>query len=369
MGMKLMSLGFACVAFLLMIKAVGVAQQLEHFKMQKINDHVYAFIGWDPTLDLVDGNSYAVLTDEGVFVVDTHQPPICAEANIAEIRKLTNKPVKFILNTHWHGDHNMGNFVYKKAFPEAKIIAQTATREILARRQADWVKEAREGEYAKYIADFEKMLSDGKGYTGNPITEVERERIAKLMVILKKYDQDVRRDEVCIPDMTFEKNLTLYMGGVEIQIRHDGRANTPGDAYVWLPADSILITGDILVHPIPYCFGSNFDEWPAVMDTMLALKPKIILPGHGEVMTDTGYMRMTRDLLADMFGRSKRVYESGVTAADSLNKAVDMFDYRVRYTKGDPALEWVFDNYVVGPALPRILKILKNELGDDKKAN
>ncbi len=367
--MKSLSLWCAGAVIALAMSGVLMGQQLEHFKMQKINEHVYAFIGWDPTLDLVDGNSYAIITDEGVFVVDTHQPPICAEANIAEIRKLTDKPVKFVLNTHWHGDHNMGNFVYKKAFPEAKIIAHSKTREILARRQADWVKEAREGEYEKYITDFGKMLAEGKGYTGQPITAVERERMEKLMVILKKYDQDVRRDEVCIPDMTFEKNLTLFMGGIEIQIRHDGRANTPGDAYVWLPQDSILITGDILVSPIPYCFGSFFNEWPAVIDTMLALGPKVILPGHGEVMTDTAYMRMTRDLIADLFGRAKAAFESGVTAADSLNKAVDMSDYRVRYTKGDPALEWVFDNYVVNPALPRILKILKNELGDDTKAN
>lgn len=348
---------------------MAAAQQMEHFAMQKINDHVYAFIGWDPTLDLVDGNSYAIITDEGVFVVDTHQPPICAEANIAEIRKLTDKPVKFVLNTHWHGDHNMGNFVYKKAFPEATVIAHSKTREILARRQADWVKEAREGEYEKYITDFGKMLAEGKGYTGQPITAVERERMEKLMVILKKYDQDVRRDEVCIPDMTFEKNLTLFMGGIEIQVRHDGRANTPGDAYVWLPQDSVLITGDILVSPVPYCLGSFFDEWPAVLDTMLALKPKVILPGHGEVMTNVSYMMQTRDFLVDLYGRSTKAFESGITTSDSLLKAVDMSDYRSRYTNGDPALDWVFDNYAVNPAIPRILKILKGELGDDRKSN
>jgi len=80
-------------------------------------------------------------------------------------------------------------------------------------------------------------------------------------------------------------------------------------------------------------------------------------------------LRMTRDLIADLFGRAKFAFESGVTTADSLKEAVDMSDYRARYTKGEPALEWVFDNYVVNPALPRILKILKNELGDDTKAN
>ena len=367
--MKFLPYCVGCAVSMIAFAGFAAAQQMEHFKMQKINDRVYAFIGWDPTLDLVDGNSYAIITDEGVFVVDTHQPPICAEANIAEIRKLTDKPVKFVLNTHWHGDHNMGNFVYKKAFPDAKIISHAKTREILARRQADWVKEAREGEYEKYIADFGKMLSDGKGYSGQPITAVERERMEKLLVILKKYNQDVRRDEVCIPDMTFEKSLTLYMGGIEIQIRHDGRANTPGDAYVWLPQDSILITGDILVSPIPYCFGSCFDEWPAVMDTMLALGPKIILPGHGEVMSDANYMTQTRNFLADLYGRSKKAFESGIAAPDSLLKAVDMSDYKERFTNGDPALGWVFDNYAVNPAIPRILKILKGELGDDLKAN
>lgn len=359
----------ASVAILAISAPLAQAQQMEHFRMQKINDHVYAFIGWDPTLDLVDGNSYAILTNEGVFVVDTHQPPSVAEANIAEIRKLTDKPVRFVLNTHWHGDHNMGNFVYKKAYPDVKIISHWKTREILARRQADWVKEARDGEYAKYIADFEKMLAEGKGYTGQPITEVERQRMTRLLPVLKKYDQDVRRDEVCIPDMTFDKEMTIYLGGTEIQIRHSGRANTPGDAYVWLSADGILITGDIVVHPIPYCFGSFQNEWVDVLDTMLALNPKIILPGHGEVQSDTKYLRDVRDLLASLYGQTKAAFEAGITTADSVRAKLDLTEFRSQFTGNDPYMVWVFDNYAVNPSIPRILKILKNELGDDTKAN
>jgi hypothetical protein len=203
----------ACLVSVLALSAPLRAQQMEHFRMEKINDHVYAFIGSDPTLDWVDGNSYVILTDDGVFVVDSHQPPIVAEANIAQIRKLTSKPVKYLLNTHWHGDHNSGNFVYKREFPDVQIISHSKTREILARRMPAWMTEAVNGQYQEYIRDYEKMLADGKSPSGRAWNGVDSARALKVMALLRKYDSDVRRDTAVIPNVTFDSRMTLYMGG------------------------------------------------------------------------------------------------------------------------------------------------------------
>lgn len=345
------------------------AQQMEHFRMEKINDHVYAFIGSDPTLDWVDGNSYAIITDDGVFVIDSHQPPIVAEANIAETRKLTTKPVKYLLNTHWHGDHNTGNFIYKREFPEIQIISHAKTREILSRRMPEWVKEARNGQYAGYIKDYEKMLADGKSPSGRVLNATDSLRANELLALLKKYDQDVRRDTALIPNVTFDSRLILHMGETEIQIRHDGRANTPGDAYVWLPADSILITGDILVHPIPYTFGSFFDEWVIQLDTMLALHPKIICPGHGEIMRDTLYMRTVRDLFASIWTQGKEAYDSGIATADSLRGALDLSAFRTAMAGGDPVRDYLFRAYILYSIPPRLLKQFRGEIGNDLEEN
>lgn len=345
------------------------AQQMEHLRMEKIIDHVYAFIGSDPTLDWVDGNSFVIITDDGVLVVDSHQPPIVAEANIAEIRKLTGQPVKYLLNTHWHGDHNTGNFIYKREFPDIQIISHTKTREILSRRMPEWVNEARNGEYAGYIKEYEKMLAEGKSTSGRALNATDSLRANKLLALLKKYDADVRRDTALIPNVTFDSRLTLHMGKTEIQIRHDCRANTPGDAYVWLPADSILITGDILVHPIPYPFGSFFVEWVIQLDTLLALNPKIVCPGHGDIMRDTLYMRTVRDLFASIWTQGKKAYDSGITTPDSLRSALDLVSFRTTLAGGDPVRDYLFRAYILNSIPGRLLKQLKGEIGDDLEGN
>lgn len=357
------------IAIMVGISSLARSQQMKHFRMEKINDHVYAFIGSDPTLDWVDGNSYAILTDDGVFVVDSHQPPIVAEANIAEIRKVTDKPIKYLLNTHWHGDHNTGNFVFKREYPGIQIIAHTKTREILTRRMPQWVDEARNGEYTKYINMFDSLLAVGKGFSGRALNATDSLRLRKCNELLHRYEQDVRRDTAVLPFVTFDRQLTLHLGGREIQIRHDCRANTPGDAYVWLPQDSILITGDVLVHPIPYPFGSFFDEWVTQLDTMLALHPKIICPGHGDVMHDSEYLRTVRDLFATIWSQGKAAFDRGITTPDSLKNALDLSTFRKKMTQGDPVRDYLFRSYILTSIPPRLIKQFKNEIGDDLEEN
>jgi glyoxylase-like metal-dependent hydrolase (beta-lactamase superfamily II) len=346
-----------------------VAAERIDFKVQKINEHVCAFITPDPSLDWVDGNSYAILTEDGVFVVDAHQSSLIADANIAEIRKLTTKPIRYLLNTHWHGDHNLENPVYKKAFPEIRIMSHWKTWEILERRCPEWVAATQAGEYDTYLTIYQGYLDSAKDESGKPLSDQYRRRYERIVEILKRYGPYAKQDECLLPDLTFDDDMTIYMGGREIEVRHDGRANTPGDAYVWLPQDSILITGDILVHPIPYCFGSFCEEWVAVLDTMLALKPKIILPGHGEPMFDTTYLRNVRDALASLVEQGKRGYAQGIRDADSLRTFIDMTQYRTTFAGDDFDRNWAFDNFMLRPAVGRLLRQLNNELGDDKKAN
>lgn len=353
----------------LLTASTAQAQVREDFRVARINDHVYAFITPDPTLDWVDGNSYAILSDDGVFVVDAHQSSLIAEANIAEIKKLTDKPFKYLLNTHWHGDHNLENPVYKRAFPEILIMSHWKTREILERRCPEWVAATQAGEYDTYLTIYQGYLDSTKDETGQPLTDPYRSRYERIVEILKRYGPYAKQDECLLPDLTFDDDMTLFMGGREIEVRYDGRANTPGDAFVWLPQDSILITGDILVHPIPYCFGSFYEEWVAVLDTMLALKPKIILPGHGEPMYDTTYLRNVRDALSSLVEQGKRGYAQGIRNADSLRTFIDMSEYRTTFAGDDFERNWAFDNFMLRPAVGRLLRQLNNELGDDKKAN
>ena len=368
----MISLRFICGAAL---AVVGIsasqtpAEEAEHFRVQQINDHVTAYVGLDPTIDLVDGNSYAIFSDDGIFVVDAHHLPVIARANIDHLRTLSNQPVEYLLITHWHGDHNTGSSAYVEAFPGVRIVAHTKTREILARRQPEWVKSFNEGEWDDYITSFDTLIAQKKSMYGDDMSPFEVSRYLRVMEMLRRYAPDSKDAMVTLPDVTFDREMTLHMGGREIRIINSGNANTPGDAWVWLPQDSILITGDVLVSPIPYCFGGFLDEWVKTLDVMLSLKPKWILPGHGEPMRDTTYLRQVRDCLADMDAQAKRGFDAGIRSADSLKMSLTLDDHRRAMCGDDPDCNYVFDYFMVEPAMKRLLKVLNKEIGDVDPGN
>lgn len=364
------ALALSTLASLCICSAVSLAQvQHEHFRVEKVNDHVYAFNAGDGTQHWVNGNSYAIITKDGVFVIDSHVSPMIAEANIAAIRKITDRPVKFLLNTHWHWDHNLGQGVYKQHFPDIQIIAQTETREIFVRRGPAFLERRTSGQFDTYIAEYEKALAEGKDEEGTPLTAESRKQYEYTLHALKVYKPDVPRLEIVPPDVTFEKSLTIHLGEQEIHIRHEHRANTPGDAYVWLPQDSILFTGDILVHPIPYCFGGYFEEWVQQLDTMLSMRPKVILPGHGEVLRDTMYLRTVRDAFARLIEQTKAGFAKGITDPDTLRASIDMSHFRTIMAGDDFNRNWAFDNYMMRPGVARLVKELTGQLAVDTAAN
>ena len=102
------------------------------YHTEKLAEGVYAFIAPEPRTQVVSGNSVAVIGDDGVLVVDTGNVPSLARRMIGEIRKLTDKPVRFIVNTHWHPDHLMGNAVYREEFPGVAILSTGFTRRAIA---------------------------------------------------------------------------------------------------------------------------------------------------------------------------------------------------------------------------------------------
>lgn len=346
---------------ILALSLKGYPQDSTLFKVEKINDHVYAFITPDPLLELVDGNSYAILTDDGVVVIDAHHVPMIAEANIAEIRRLTDKPVRYLINSHWHGDHNTANSVYRSAFPDISIIAQEKTREILARRQPEWIRRFREGEFDEYVTYFEGVLDKGTNHDGAPLSEADRSRIGLLLDKLHQWGPSSREVVSELPDVTFDRQLTLHLTGREIQIRFEGRANTPGDAIVWLPQDSILITGDVVVHPIPYCFGSFYRDWVTTLDTLIAMNPKVILPGHGEPMYTPDYLHALRDLFSDLIAQTQAALDRGITNPDSVMATLDLSAQRERFAGDDPLRNWAFDGFFLRPSVPRLVKELQGE--------
>src|SRR3712207_1660307 len=117
----------AIAVFLLTCSAASA--QAQKFEVSKIADGVYGVIFSEPRMDPVESNSLVVVGDDGVLVLDANRTPAGARSVIAEIRKLTDKPVRYVVNSHWHDDHVFGNQSYKEAFPGVEFVAHRNTRE------------------------------------------------------------------------------------------------------------------------------------------------------------------------------------------------------------------------------------------------
>src|SRR5215470_3861052 len=197
------------------------------------------------------GNTVVVIGDKGVLVVDSCYLPSSAREDIAQIRQWTSKPVRYLLNTHWHNDHVQGNAAYAEAFPGINVIAQTETAKLMALRIGPYL-----AEYPHRMEKFQKALDTGKDENDRPLSEDEKEdleiAVAGGKVASEAVSAEFRDLMVKLPDITFDHELNLDLGGRDVQLKYLGRGNTVGDAIAYLPKEKILMAGDLVDSPIPY---------------------------------------------------------------------------------------------------------------------
>ncbi|MBW1853328.1 MAG: MBL fold metallo-hydrolase [Deltaproteobacteria bacterium] len=193
--------------------------------------------------DLSFSNCGFIVTDEGVVVVDTQLIPFFAKEMIKEIKAITDKPIKYAINTQWHTDHVGGNEVF---FPQTRIIAHEFTRKIIAKRR----KEQEEGKVDESL----KQLGEFK-FTP--------------------------------PDITFDENMTLHMGGKVIELKFLGGGHTGGDIVVYLPKEKVIFSGDLFSKGsgLPdYRDDSSIDKLIKSLRKMQTLDIEKIVPGHMSIV-------------------------------------------------------------------------------------
>lgn len=238
------------------------------------------------------GNTTVIIGDRGVLVVDSCLLPSSAREDIRQIRTWTDKPVTWLVNTHWHFDHTLGNRTYAEAFPAVQILAHAATRKTIASFNPGAV-----ARYPDRAGRFRKILESGKDSDGTPLTEGERKDYERALAGLAPVVEEFRNTTQLAPDVTFDDALDIDLGNRQVQIRHLGPGNTAGDTIVYLPAEKILVTGDLVVHPIPYFFGGFPADFPHTLRALAEIDARTIVPGHGEILRNKDYIRQVIDLL------------------------------------------------------------------------
>ncbi len=199
--------------------------------------------GWAYTAE-GDPNSGVIVGDDGVMVIDATATPVMAQDLIARIRKITDKPIRYVTLSHYHAVRVLG----ASAFKAEQIIASKPTYELIVERgKEDWQSE---------FERFPRLFQNAESVPG-----------------------------LTWPTMVFEKHMTLYMGKLEVQLIQIGPGHTRGDTIAWLPGEGALFSGDLVEYNAGiYTGDAQLEEWPDTLDKVRALRPKALVPGRGPAL-------------------------------------------------------------------------------------
>lgn len=202
-----------------------------------------------------DPNSGVIIGDDGVMVVDARATPSMARDLVRHIRTVTDKPIKYVLLTHYHAVRVMG----ASGYGAEHIIASKGTYELIRERGAQ--------DFKSEVQRFPRLFKDVESVPG-----------------------------LTWPTMVFDRELTIRLGSREVRIMHLGAGHTKGDTIAWLPKEKVLFSGDLVEEgATPYCGDAHLEEWPATLERLSALKPKRLVPGRGDaLMTPAACARAIR---------------------------------------------------------------------------
>lgn len=331
----------------------STSHSLVGFELQRLADGVYAAIRKEPPGLTVNANSVFIINDDDVVVVDTTLTPSSAQELLAALRTLTDKPVSYVVNTHWHDDHILGNAVFRKAFPRAEFIAHQNTRDYLpATGLNNRLLALSEQGYPQFIKALRNRLQKNESVFGGPMNEEERNTYASDIKIAEAYVAENPATEVILPTITIRDRFTLHRGKRTIDVRYFGRGHTSGDLVVELPAERILITGDLVIWPVPYVGSpqSHPRDWSKTLQELLALQSSLIVPGHGPVLRTDSYLKQISELFAFIADHVDKEVAGGATL-EQTRSHVSLSQFEQSFAGDSRMRKLIFRNYVVGPAV------------------
>jgi cyclase len=304
-------------------------------------------------------NSVFIINDEDVVVVDATRMPSRARKIIAAIRRLTSKPIRTLIHTHWHDDHVYGKQAFAEAFPGLEIIAHRDAREDMREISLPRNLPGYKKDYPAYVEQIEARLKKASA-GAKPLSPEDRGQLERMAARIRSEIGELATLRPVVPNVTFDSALTLYRGDREIRLLHFGRANTRGDVVVYLPREKVVASGDMIVAPAPYAHGSYMSEWITANQRLAALDADVIIPGHGKIQRDKSYLTLETALIQSLVDQVRDAVKRGLSLVDT-RKAVDLSAFRQRMAGEDRRRSADFDNYFVGPAVGRAYKEARGE--------
>ena len=322
------------------------------FRLEKLADGVYAAIRTEGAGHIIDANSLIIISSRDVIVAGANLTPASARGVIAAIKRLTSKPVRYVVNTHFVDDHVLGNQAFAEAYAGVEFIAHPFTRDDML-HFATTPRQQFVRDLPGNVAAARGAMAAGKGFDGQPLTPRKHDILVADTLLAKHFLAEFPKIVLTPPTITVRDKLTLYRDGKTIDITYHGPGETEGDLTVFVREDGILASGDLVGWPIPSASPLTFvGDWAAALRSIQSLGARVIVPGHGEVIRDTVPVTRLIAALTEVKRQADNAAKEGLSL-DSLRARLNVREQRLAFTAGDPALDELWRSYFLFMATSR----------------
>ena len=280
------------------------------YRFDKIADGVYYATATGSMI--TGGNNVVIVNDRDVLVVDANTTPAAAREMLAEIKMITDKPVRWVVNTHFHYDHTDGNQVYG---PDVEIIGTEYVRDMLANHDVLHTEP-----FKTSVGTLPAQVETLKKQAASETDAAKRAELQKQIKAMQDEIEQVKEVKPTPPNLTYSSKMTLYRGSREIQILFLGRGHTNGDTVVYLPKEKIVCTGDLMESRPAYMGSAVFDEWIKTLDALKKLDFDTVLPGHGVPFHGKALITAYQSYLADLIKQVAALRKQGLTPEQAAQK-------------------------------------------------
>ena len=301
-----------------LLQALSAATVGKAYRFEKIADGVYYATA---TGSMVTGsNNVAIIGDRDVLVVDTGTTPAAARAFVEDLKLLTPKPVRYVVNTHFHYDHTDGNQVYAG---KADIIAQEFVKQAI--EKLDVLH--REPYQTSQLTNVPRRIESLQAQIAMEKDASAKRMLQQQLAVAQEGFAQLKEIKPTPPNVTYSTKKVLDLGGREAQLLFLGRGHTNGDTVIYLPKEKIVATGDLMESQIAYMGDAQFAEWLTTLDALKRLDFDTDLPGHGMPFKGKALITAFQGYLRDLVKQGADLRKQGVTA-EAAAQRVDLTAYR-----------------------------------------
>ena len=332
----------AAVAVVLTVVASGLwvaAQETDPtdgkaaYRFEEIADGVWFATGTGAMTTF--SNSLIIVNDDHAMLVDTSVSPAAARKMVAEIRsEVTDKPIQYVFNSHYHFDHAHGNQIFGD---DVEIIGHDYVRAQLSSNVLD------QRTNRSFSAAIPQQIEQLKSQIQSESNATERARLENALRMTEAHQNAIKETVPTPPNVTYSDTMTIVQSGREIQLHFVGRGHTGGDTMVFLPEERIVFTGDFFVGSprggaLPYMGDGFVDEWPASLEKLKGLDFDVLVPGHGTPFRDRTQIDDLQRYLRDFWAQVSALRAEGVSVEDATAR-VDLTSHDAAYGAGVRAVD------------------------------